>query len=408
MYRISRNTTDQNSDLFIVDRDGMTFQLPSDMPSPESIKDDLTRSLNDLRKARLDETTDPYVSALTNLEDVTLRVDKIETFGKALFNVLISSEERGVLTAKIYTWSAAEINTQVRINLTDTPELAKYAWEALHMSVPGQGTDIQFAIEPKTTISRILAIGPRSIPFPNGVTQFRVLIAVAEPESLGEVGDRAEIKSIVNHLELRAFKSGQKSLFTHKLLPAATSSKLIDTVKDYKPHIIHYIGHSLFKDSKGYVCLHNPNDPKQHSLIEDKKFAKQITAFTPFLVVLNSCEGAQSDTSNPYAGLAQELISKGVSYVVAMQHVISAKAANAFSDGFYQSLVDNDTVAQAVSHGRAKIESLGPPNDIEFITPVLYTVEILSRLRSRARSFNQPSHTGFGGGSWYRLERSIR
>jgi len=374
-YRISRNTTDQNSDLFIVNQDGMTFELSSDIPSPENIKDGLTRSLNNLRKARLNEGTEPSEPAPANLEVLNLQVAKIEKFGKALFSVLISPEERGVLSTKIDTWSAAQINTQVRINLTDTPELAKYAWEALHMSIPDRGKDIQFAIEPETTISRILAVGPRSKPFPDGVKQFKVLIVVAEPESLGEVGDRAEIKSIVEHLELNAFKAGQKSLFTHKLLLAATSAKVRDVVKDYKPHIIHYIGHSLFRNSKGYICLHNPSNPKKHVLVEDKKFAKQITASTPFLIVLNSCEGAQSDTSNPYNGLAQELIAKGVSYVVAMQHVISAKAANAFSDGFYQSLVDNDTVAQAVSHGRAKIESLGHPNDIEFITPVLYTVE---------------------------------
>jgi len=45
------------------------------------------------------------------------------------------------------------------------------------------------------------------------------------------------------------------------------------------------------------------------------------------LDVLNSCEGARTGLTDPYAGTAQTLVQQGVSAVIAMQFAITDQAA---------------------------------------------------------------------------------
>jgi len=88
------------------------------------------------------------------------------------------------------------------------------------------------------------------------------------------------------------------------------------------------------------------------------------------LAVLNACEGGRSANDDPFAGVAQTLIQQGVPAVVAMQFEITDRAAIAFSDDFYASLVLGLPVDVAVNEARKSIYA--QPNATEWATPVLY------------------------------------
>ena len=88
------------------------------------------------------------------------------------------------------------------------------------------------------------------------------------------------------------------------------------------------------------------------------------------LAVLNACEGARSAADDPFAGVATTLVRQGIPAVVAMQFVITDRAALAFAEEFYAAVADGFPVDTAVAEARKAI--LSAPNEVEWGTPVLF------------------------------------
>ena len=89
------------------------------------------------------------------------------------------------------------------------------------------------------------------------------------------------------------------------------------------------------------------------------------------LVVLNSCEGARTTLTDPYAGVATTLVQLGVPAVVAMQFEISDRAAIVFAEELYTNLIGRrDPIDAAVAEARKAIYS--DVDRVEWATPVLF------------------------------------
>ena len=74
------------------------------------------------------------------------------------------------------------------------------------------------------------------------------------------------------------------------------------------------------------------------------------------LVVLNSCEGARTTLTDPFAGVATTLVQLGVPAVVAMQFEISDEAAILFAEELYTNLIGRqDPIDAAVAEARKAI-----------------------------------------------------
>ena len=118
------------------------------------------------------------------------------------------------------------------------------------------------------------------------------------------------------------------------------------------------------------------------------------------LVVLNSCEGARTTLTDPYAGVATTLIGLGVPAVVAMQFEISDRAAIVFAEELYTNLIGRqDPIDAAVSEARKAIYSQVDP--IEWATPVLFVREpdgaVPLRAPGRAAAAAAPAGDRDGG-----------
>jgi hypothetical protein len=87
--------------------------------------------------------------------------------------------------------------------------------------------------------------------------------------------------------------------------------------------------------------------------------------------VLNSCEGARTDASDPFAGVAQSLIQQGLPAVVAMQFEITDDAAIIFARELYWAIADGYPLEAALAEARGAIRDAGNPT--EWGTPVLYS-----------------------------------
>jgi len=89
------------------------------------------------------------------------------------------------------------------------------------------------------------------------------------------------------------------------------------------------------------------------------------------LIFLNACAGAQSGRSDPFAGIAQQLVQQGLPAVLAMQFPIMDQAAIVLSQEFYRALAGGYPLEAAVSEARKAIYGLG--GSPEWGTPVFFS-----------------------------------
>jgi len=300
---------------------------------------------------------------------------QIITYGKALFQKLFPG-----IQDKTHIGDFVEINasndypTHVRIN----DELLRskgfqIPWEALHFEDPGSKP---LAIDPEVAISRLL---PGKNPFGPTVEiedSIRVLIFSSRPEGEGEVEAIDEVNAIISELcdDLHQELGDEfRSAFSVKQIDQSNREKLRSTLSEFKPHIVHYIGHSDFgDDGTGVLIFHDSEDSDAKDPVSTADFVDIFSENRPILILLNSCLSAISG-NQPYTGIAKSLIASGIPYVVAMQNYITNKSAIKFSTAFYRSLEGNSPVWAAVSAGRGDIKAQKKPYRFEYITPVLYT-----------------------------------
>jgi hypothetical protein len=134
-------------------------------------------------------------------------------------------------------------------------------------------------------------------------------------------------------------------------------------------HVPHFVGHGDFDPDRdeGVLALVSPDG--RPDLVEASRLVDLLRQARPMprLVVLNSCSGAATGTTDLFSGTAAALVRGGISAVAAMQYEISDPAAVAFARGFYGAIARGG-VDDAVSSGRVAILGLGA-HTLEWVTP---------------------------------------
>ena len=155
-------------------------------------------------------------------------------------------------------------------------------------------------------------------------------------------------------------------------LDPATPRALRHALRDGNYHILHYVGHSAFTgQGEGMLYLERETDGSSVG-VDSTLFANLLSDQDRLrLVVLNSCEGARTTLTDPYAGVATTLIQLGVPAVVAMQFEISDDAALLFAEELYTNLIGRqDPIDAAVAEARKAVYT--EIDAIEWATPVLF------------------------------------
>ena len=145
-------------------------------------------------------------------------------------------------------------------------------------------------------------------------------------------------------------------------------------MRDGTYHILHYVGHGDFTASgEGVLFLEGADGG--HAELDATELANLVGDQTSLrLVVLNSCEGARTTLTDPFAGVATTLLQLGVPAVVAMQFEISDEAAILFAEELYTNLIGRQApIDAAVSEARKAIYI--EQGTVEWATPVLFMGE---------------------------------
>ncbi len=253
------------------------------------------------------------------------------------------------------------------------------------MSVPWEFMYLQptfLASQRRTPIVRFLQtdapVQPRHIE-----SSVEMLGVIASPTDLPALDVEEERKRVDDALA----KVRQTREVNITWLDPATPKALRQALQHGDYHILHFVGHSGFTgdeaaavqavtgagisvtDAGGVIYLEN--DDRTKAPISDAQLVNLLGDLNLRLVVLNSCEGARSNALDPFAGIATSIVGLGIPAVLAMQFEISDKAAIAFADELYQSLiVRQETIDVAVAEARKAVFT--EVNETEWATPVLF------------------------------------
>jgi formylglycine-generating enzyme required for sulfatase activity len=325
----------------------------------------------------------------------------LATIGRRLYQVLGQRIQQVIETAVA---DAKRDRTWLHIRLrfpSDDPKdvrLTDYPWELLH-------NDYGFLAHQGVTFSRYIAY---QSPRPNlpSVNRLNVLLI-----SSGVGDDRMGLKSLPS-LEREAIASGlqqaqKQEAIQLEILESPTSNalrrRLLQRQTAAVPHVLHFDGHGFFGkrcneagcrkaykqgatqcecgaplgEPQGYLVFEQSDGTADYvsaqelgELLGNLERREQPNSGQGIaLVVLSGCRTGMSRLSESlFNGVAPNLIGRGIPAVVAMQYSIRVDAASAFTEYFYRSLGQQESLAIALRRGQSAIGIEGN----QWYRPVLY------------------------------------
>ena len=283
-------------------------------------------------------------------------------FGVRLFEAVFDDEVRGRLRSSLNEANQRGVGLRIRLRLGDVPELADLPWEYLYDPT----LDRFLSLSAETPVIRYLDL-PQPIRPLTVEPPLRVLAMIASPSdypSLDVDREWAKLRDALSDLEQRRVVSLER-------LRKATLATLQRQLRRKEYHIFHFIGHGGFDQQAQDGILLLEAEEGQGRPVSGRYLGTLLHDHRSLrMAILNACEGARVDRSDPFAGVAAALVESGVPAVIGMQFPISDEAATAFSQEFYEMLVRGQPVDAAVTEARRAIFTVS--NSVEWATPVLY------------------------------------
>ncbi|MEV7945752.1 hypothetical protein AB0O74_02095 [Streptomyces rubiginosohelvolus] len=146
-------------------------------------------------------------------------------------------------------------------------------------------------------------------------------------------------------------KSLHRDLVDLDARPAATADDLLDGLSEFRPHVLHFSGHS----SEELIVFERDVDERHEgAIVSAGAFARAVAAVDepPLLVLLNSCGSAAQ---------APGLLPT-VPFAIGMSGSIGDLDAIAYAARFYASVANGQSIGGAHALGRSAIDTAGLPD----------------------------------------------
>jgi tetratricopeptide (TPR) repeat protein len=193
----------------------------------------------------------------------------------------------------------------------------------------------------------------------------RILVIRSEPldcEPLDLAAEWAEVSA-----SLAGLTAVGTVTFTELAVP--TLKELRKALLHDTFHVIHYMGHGSFDSENGGALLFTDNAGLSAPATATDLGVMLHDHDSLRLATLNACQAGRTDPTDPFAGVADTLVRRGVPAVVAMQFEVSDQAACEFAPALYGALAAGRPVDEAVAEARKAMYTVSP---LEWATPVLY------------------------------------
>jgi formylglycine-generating enzyme required for sulfatase activity len=288
---------------------------------------------------------------------------RARTAGQKLFEALFNGPVNTCLLRSLDLAEAKGHGLRIRLRLASAPALVNLPWEYLYDSSLNRFLSHSVS----TPIVRYLDLPRPSVPLAVS-PPLKVLVLIANPSDVEPLDVEAEwgkVRTALSPLEGRGLVQVTR-------LPAATRAALQRHLRQADAHILHIVAHGDFNQQTQEGVLLLEDEQGRSRMVSGNQLGTLLHDHRASLrlVLLNACEGARTALSDPFAGVAQQLVQQGLPAVVAMQFEITDKAAITLAESFYEALADGYPVDAALGEARKSIYTSG--NDIEWGTPVLY------------------------------------
>jgi hypothetical protein len=256
---------------------------------------------------------------------------------------------------------AAGNGLRLRLRLTDAPAIAGLPWELLY----DRRTNSYLAQSERTPVVRYLEVPqpPRPLVVDGAL---RILVVISSPTDLPELDVEAEWRRVQDAMAARIAEGTVKV----DRLPAPTVQALAGWLRNHDVHVLHFIGHGDYDQRLQDGVVYFADRYGRSVAVSPTVLGPYLRDHDPLrLVLLNACQSARVDATDPFSGMAQGLVQQDCTAVVAMQFPISDGAATAFTGEFYGALADGLPVDQAATSAR---KALLADYAAEWATPVLF------------------------------------
>jgi small GTP-binding protein len=285
----------------------------------------------------------------------------LRNLGGELYRALLPPTIHSHLRA---TRAGAGVGNNVRIRLVfESPDIAALPWEFLY----DESTDAFLANNTETVVSRYIDVPIQKRDLKTASLPLKVLLVISSPTNLGKLDASGEEhlirEALSNHVE-----AGNIEL---DVLTEATIRNITQKLREKLYDVFHFIGHGVFQNDQGFIALVEADGKAK--LMDDRGFASFFLGKHNLgLVVLNACQGAAQSSHRAFAGVAPNLVRRGIPGVIAMQYSILDKTAKLFADEFYRTLALGWPVDAAIQTTRNAISMEVGLDKRDFATPVLY------------------------------------
>jgi hypothetical protein len=324
------------------DGQAVTFARPFSDPELKSLLQEMGRSRG--RTRRIESA--PVAAA--------------KQFGGRLFSAVFAGQVGECLRRSVDRARAEDATLRIRLRLSDCPELADVPWEFLY----DKDDDWFVALSEATPVVRYLQLPNQ--PRPMSVTlPLRVLAIRSEPVGFPQLDLEAEWSQVM--ASLGEFINEGAIIVTDLVAP--TLSELRRVLLRERFHVLHYMGHGGFTAQDGGVLLFTDRAGRGAPVTGDQLSVMLRDHTSLRLAVLNACEAGRTDPADPFGGIADTLVRRGIPAVIAMQFEITDTAAIEFAPALYGALAAGRPVDAAVAEARKAIYAV---SQLEWATPVLH------------------------------------
>jgi len=155
---------------------------------------------------------------------------------------------------------------------------------------------------------------------------------------------------------LRAALTAERGRVDLREEGTATPDSLSNQLKQFRPHVVHFIGHGEEQTLGGILILHSGT--KGSIAVSGEELASWLQGGELRLVVLSACQTASTRFSGQ--GVAQMLLTAGVPAVVAMQLPMRDSSGPKLTDELYRTLLRTGSIEEALWQARHRIQDVGP------------------------------------------------
>jgi hypothetical protein len=295
--------------------------------------------------------------------EATEHLERARAFGDRLYQAVFADELDRLLVASKRTAEAAGQGVRIRLHLGEAPVLVNLPWEYLYR----RAADDFPVLSSWTPLVRYLPVEDGGPPV-RVKPPLKILVMISDPiEYKGTLDTEAEWDSLLRALDAKR----AAGLVEVERLAVATEAELQVVLGRTDVHVFHFIGHGEFDTAEQDGVLRFEDEHRRTTPVTGRALGDTLKDSRSLrLVVLNNCEGARAADLDPFTGVAQSLIRKGIPAVVAMQFEVTDQAAREFSRGFYGGIGDGFPVDGALAEGRKFMSRVA--GGFEFGSPVLY------------------------------------